>query len=341
MSIRTLEGKVTWLSIVETSLAWFHQCCTLSSWGLLHILLFSVWSLKWDGAWNHLSLRSDKSLPSWLMHPLNTLLHGVEGRSSRRRSNTRPRVAALLTLAFLLALVWQYSSPILKHKGLVCHGMKILEVMCFKSIAKSIIQSIKETLLLLLIGIHVVRSVAGMLRETSDVLANCHGSLLQILELLLLKFDNPLRYMMRSESHLELIPVDAFGFFMSFYICIPPIRCRAYQFVWIQQGILSIVALHNLKLLLYHLQPVIDVHGFHRVRKGQRLGPLEFSKLVSLLWLRCLLVLLHVSQGLLHGLEHWSLHHHNLLQGWWGWWVGSVVVLSVGIVVPCVDHSEW
>jgi hypothetical protein len=88
------------------------------------------------------------------------------------------------------------------------------------------------------------------------------------------------------------------------------------------------------------------------VQKSRRLGPLEFSKLVPLLRLQCLLVLLHVSQGLLHvdhallhGLEHLSLHHHNLLQGWLGWWVGSVVVLSiivlsVGVAAPCVDHSE-
>jgi hypothetical protein len=36
---------------------------------------------------------------------------------------------------------------------------------------------------------------------------------------------------MRSESLLELIPVDGVKFFMSFYICIPPIRCRAYKLV--------------------------------------------------------------------------------------------------------------
>jgi hypothetical protein len=78
--------------------------------------------------------------------------------------------------------------------------------------------------LLLLVGIHVVWSVLGKLREMSDILAHYHGSLLQILELLLLELDNTLRYMMRSESHLELIPVDAFGLFMSFYICNPPIR---------------------------------------------------------------------------------------------------------------------
>jgi hypothetical protein len=87
----------------------------LSSWDLLYILIFSgwghlstlihsIWSLKEVRARNYLLLQGDKSLSSWLRHRLNTLLHGVEGRSSRRRSKTRPRVATLLTMAFLLVL---------------------------------------------------------------------------------------------------------------------------------------------------------------------------------------------------------------------------------------------
>jgi hypothetical protein len=147
--------------------------------------------------------------------------------------------------------------------------------------------------------------------------------------------------MMRSESHLELIPLDGVRFFMCFYICVPPIS---------QHDLLPIVALHNLQLVLYYLELVIDIHGFHGVRESWRLGPLEFSKLVSLLRPWCLLVLLHISQGLLHvdhallhSLEHLSLHHQNMLQGWWGWWAGSVVVLSiivlsVGVAAPCVGH---
>jgi hypothetical protein len=81
-SIGTLEGKVVWLSTVETSIACFHGCCTMSSWVPLHILILSVWGLKEVGAWNHLSLWGDKSLFSWLRHPLCTLLHKVDGRSS-------------------------------------------------------------------------------------------------------------------------------------------------------------------------------------------------------------------------------------------------------------------
>jgi hypothetical protein len=89
----------------------------------------------------------------------------------------------------------------------------------------------KETLSLLLISVHIIESVARKLHETSDILAHHHGSLLQILEFLLLEPDNTLRYMMRVESHLEHILVDGVGFFMSFYICIPPISYRAYKLV--------------------------------------------------------------------------------------------------------------
>jgi hypothetical protein len=73
---------------------------------------------------------------------------------------------------------------------------------------------------------------------------------------------------------------------------------------------------------------------------------LKVSKSISWRQGRCLrLSILHVDHGLLHGLKHLSLHHQNLLQGWWR--IGSVVVLSivflsVGIAVPCVDHlKDW
>jgi hypothetical protein len=142
----------------------------------------------------------------------------------------RHGVGALLALALLLALASQYSSLILEDKSLVYHGLKVLKVTCFKSIGKSVVQSIKETLLLLLVSIHIIGSIVEKLREMSDILAHHHGSLLQILKLLL-EPDNASRYMMRVESHLELIPVDGVRFFMSFYICIPPISCRAYTLV--------------------------------------------------------------------------------------------------------------
>jgi hypothetical protein len=109
--------------------------------------------------------------------------------------------------------------------------LKILEVLGFQSIGKSIIETIEETFLLLLVSVHIIWSIAGKLPEMSNALTHHHGSLLQILELLLLELDNTLRYVMRSESHVELILVDGVRFFMSFYICIPPISYRFYQFM--------------------------------------------------------------------------------------------------------------
>jgi hypothetical protein len=41
--------------------------------------------------------------------------------------------------------------------------------------------------------------------------------------------------------------------------------------------------------------------------------------------------------GLLHGLQHLSLHYENLLKCWWQRWVGIVVVL-VGTTVASVGH---
>jgi hypothetical protein len=84
----------------------------------LHNLIPSIWALKEVGARNHLSLWGDTSLSRWLRHRLKTLWARVEDRSSRQRTNAGPRVGALLSPTLLLALVCQYSSPILEHKSL-------------------------------------------------------------------------------------------------------------------------------------------------------------------------------------------------------------------------------
>jgi hypothetical protein len=69
-------------------------------------LIPSVWSLKDVGAWNHQLLWGNKSSFNRLGHRLKTMSDGVEDRSNRRRIDVDvgPRVGALLTLAFLLAL---------------------------------------------------------------------------------------------------------------------------------------------------------------------------------------------------------------------------------------------
>jgi hypothetical protein len=74
--------------------------------GPLSTLIPSVWNLKEVGVWNHLPLWGNKSLCGRLRHRLKTLIDGPEDRASRQRIDidAGPRVGALLTLAFVLAL---------------------------------------------------------------------------------------------------------------------------------------------------------------------------------------------------------------------------------------------
>jgi hypothetical protein len=52
--------------------------------------------------------------------------------------------------------------------------------------------------------------------------------------------------MMRSETVLEFLSINAFGFFMSFNISIPPVCSRSDQLMRSKQNFLLVVALDNL-----------------------------------------------------------------------------------------------
>jgi hypothetical protein len=55
--------------------------------------------------------------------------------------------------------------------------------------------------------------------------------------------------------------------------------------------------------------------------------------------LQCLLVtlaLMHIGHRLLHSLKHLGLHQQDLLQSRRGWWV--VLVVGIGVLIPCVHH---
>jgi hypothetical protein len=52
--------------------------------------------------------------------------------------------------------------------------------------------------------------------------------------------------MMRTETILEFLPIDAFRFLMSFDIRFPPICSRTFQLVRSEQNLLAVVALDNM-----------------------------------------------------------------------------------------------
>jgi hypothetical protein len=69
-----------------------------------------------------------------------------------------------------LTFVQHHTSVVLQHKSLVHHTLKVLKVLSFQSISQSIIQTIQETLLVLLISVHLIGSIVGQLSEPSDIL---------------------------------------------------------------------------------------------------------------------------------------------------------------------------
>jgi hypothetical protein len=99
-----------------------------------------------------------------------------------------------------------------------------------QGVSKSITQIIEETLLLLLASVHIIGCIARKLCETSDILAHHHGSMFQILELLL-ELDNTLCHMVGTKSNPEFLSVDALRLLMRLHVGIPPVRRRAYQLV--------------------------------------------------------------------------------------------------------------
>jgi hypothetical protein len=115
-------------------------------------------------------LQSCITLPHWLGPLLELWLSRMENRPTKRRSNAASRSVSLLVLALLLALVFHHPSAVFQDKCHVYHSLKILKVMSFQGVSKSVIQTIEKIILLRFISVHVVRSIAGELCDVSDIL---------------------------------------------------------------------------------------------------------------------------------------------------------------------------
>jgi hypothetical protein len=128
-------------------------------------------------------------------------------------------------------LVLHHASAVLQHKILAHHPLKVLKVSSHPSIGQSIIQAIQETFLLLLIGVDLMRGIAGQLSKLSDILVHRHGTLFRILKLFLLQLDHSLGNIMCTESSSEFQPVDALRLLMGFHVSIPPVSGRTRELV--------------------------------------------------------------------------------------------------------------
>jgi hypothetical protein len=110
-----------------------------------------------------------------------------------------------------------------------------------------------------------------------------------------------------------------------------------------------VVALHHLQLLLNKLEPIINIHLLHNIRKDWQLSALKISQPIPQ-WQWHLELCMQVDHGLLHGMKHLCLHSQHLLKSkrrGWRWVVVLVVVLPIvfSIVgsdtIPCVGHLKY
>jgi hypothetical protein len=128
-------------------------------------------------------------------------------------------------------LALHHASVVLHHASVVHHPLEVLKVSSLQSIGQSIIQTIQETFLLLLISVNLMRGIVRQLSELGDVLIHKYGPLFQILKLFLLQLDHSLGNMRCMESSSEFWPIDSLGFLMGFNVSIPPVGCRIRKFV--------------------------------------------------------------------------------------------------------------
>ena len=194
-----------------------------------------------------------------------------------------------------------------------------------------------ETILLLLIRVHVISRITGQLSPTSKVLSDCHGSLFQIQEFSALQFDLSRRYMMVAEGSLEVCPTDVVGVVMCSCECGPPICCCSCQLVRGVKDSLSSTTLGDLQLALNVLQPVIGIKWLHSISEGGRLSAEKVTKLgLGWWWWRLvrwvsLLVLLEVVDCCDQSLQY--LHRGNLsrIHLWLVWGRTALTILSAGV----------
>ena len=95
--------------------------------------------------------------------------------------------------------------------------------MCDQLCSQCKIQPFSEAILLLLICVNVVHGVSGYLHELSDILHDCHGSLLQVAKLFRFHLHNSFWNVVFAEGFLEFLPGDILGIFRGLAVIIPPL----------------------------------------------------------------------------------------------------------------------
>jgi hypothetical protein len=217
------------------------------------------------------------------------------------------------------------------------------------------VQSIQETVVLLLIGISVLRGIPRQGVKLVDILNHIGIVLLQIEELIALHLDWSSRDMCLAELGGELFPVDDVVSGLHSLDVLPPCSRWSGEKVGGKNYLLLFSNSSYLQVVLDGAEPVVSVEGCGALREHRRVGVLKVPKARSGRFLTMssfFIFVVAVSRSKLSDLPKrgdvgftlgtrilTALHQesknlgHVALRGWW-WWR----VFGTGTSMVSFDH---
>ena len=142
-------------------------------------------------------------------------------------------------------------------------------------------QTIKETVPLLLICVGVMRGIPSQGVELVKILDHLHVVLLQIVELVPLHLDQSSWNVGLAELGSKLLPVHHVAFNLHCLNILPPCSCRTSEKVCCKANLLILTNSSNLQVVFNGAEPVVRIkrcsalgeHGWVGILEVPQLGP--------------------------------------------------------------------
>ena len=167
----------------------------------------------------------------------------------------------------------------LHHNGSIGEGLKIKELHSHQNNLQLVVQIIQETVLPLLLGVHLLRGVPRQLSESVKITDHGHAPLLEVAELIL----HPPNQCSRDVRLLELLGELSLGEYLPFRKTgthsFPPASSGAGEVVGGIQDLLIVAPNGDSEIVLHGAEPILSIQRLLCVRKHRRIGVLEVSEL--------------------------------------------------------------
>ena len=141
----------------------------------------------------------------------------------------------------------------------VDQGLEVWELQHTELCLESLVHSVKETILLLFIGVDISRGIAGKVVELGQVFTDAEVALGEGQKFLLLDLDNAGGDVCLAVSFLEFFPSE--GWFITSHVplVVPPNAGRAFEVVSGKRHLVLVFHAGNFQLLAHCPEPIISL----------------------------------------------------------------------------------